>query len=92
MSRIRPLYAVRNNLSGEWFNPAPFVNEQIARRAFNELPGEDAKKHPEEYELWECGTWDDSKGQIMGHNVPKLIQRGVEHDREDNIPESINKE
>lgn len=94
MSRKCNLYAVHNDLSGEWANPIPMINEALAKRAFNELPYHDqnVKRHPDEYSLWECGTWDDEEGQIEGYNVPKLIQRGVEYGGENDIQESTNKE
>ena len=71
---IYTMYAIQDTMVG--FN-APFimVNENVAKREYNNFLKAPQCKNPSDMRLFEIGTYDDATGTIVGI-IPKQIMGG----------------
>lgn len=61
------ILAIRDAKSQLYGNPLFFVTKGAAVRAFSDVINDgksDYAKHPEDYSLWQLGTYDDQTGDI----------------------------
>lgn len=65
--------------------PMTFLHQGIALRSFTDQindPQSDLFRHPQDYDLYELGTFDSETASFVGLHSPKLLARG------DNLSES----
>lgn len=85
------VFAVRDSKAdafGELF-ACPSVG--LAVRSFGEAvmnPKTGLNRYPEDYSLWELGTYEQNSGQVEGLKLPKLIKSAVEVIQENRAAET----
>lgn len=68
------LYAVRDELSNEFFAPQIIKNDEMAKRQFKSQVNTITlwKENPSDYSLYRIGTFDDETGLITS-NLEKMV-------------------
>lgn len=75
------LYAYRDEKMGSFTLPFACLNEAVAERDFQTALRDErtnVSKYPGDFVLYEIGRFDQDKGFIEGHLVPKYVIRGSE--------------
>lgn len=72
------IFAVRDTCVGAFLMPWFFQNRAAAVRALGDVvnkPGEDNQfyAHPEHYQLYELGVYDDADGILHPHVAPDFV-------------------
>lgn len=70
------LYAVRDLKAESFANIMCIPTQGLAIRSFAEAcadPRSEMNKYPEDFMLYEIGSYEPNSAQIVGHSVPKLI-------------------
>lgn len=73
------VFSVRDRALDAFGQPIFSPSTGLAVRSFADevnRVGSDFNKHPEDYDLYEVGEWDDSIGSLAGLTPPKMIQVG----------------
>lgn len=76
---ILSIYAIRDNKVGAFMQPFYMNTNAAAIRAFDDLVNDGksgVNKHPEDYELYLLGVYDDNTGRIT-QDDQSLVQRLV---------------
>jgi hypothetical protein len=58
------------------------INTETAIRAFRDIvndPTTTINKYPDDFTMFELGTFDETVGKIMGHDTPQVICNALEH-------------
>lgn len=74
--------SVRDKLSDIYSQPMYFPTQGMAVRAFQDAlkdPQNNIQKHPDDYDLYQLGEWDDTTGAFKNETPPKLIAQGSQH-------------
>lgn len=77
---IHTLIAVKDAKVGSFARPVPVVNAATGVRAFADAvndPSTEYHKHPEDYTIWELGTFDDQTGLFQNSASPTLLANAV---------------
>lgn len=74
------IMAIRDNKAGAWHNPMYVNSVGGTLRSFGDEinsieKGNPLAAHPEDYELWELGDWDEIKGKHTFLETP--VSHGV---------------
>lgn len=74
---VQLVYSVYDLKTEVWMPPTVFVNEGHARREMGRFlrRGGQMAEFPDDYELCQIGTFDDSCGRMEALPVPKLVCR-----------------
>lgn len=75
------LFAVRDVKSESYGAPLSIVNTAMALRGFTDAccaPGSELAKYPNDYMLYELGTWEPNSGEIVGHKHPIFVKSASE--------------
>ncbi len=80
----KELYAIYDKAAQFFTDPAPFINEALAKRAFADLVSGDGvhHSHPDDFDFYLVGYYDSSNGCMLSFDdviVPKLICRGTDY-------------
>ena len=85
---INKMYSIYDKLEHKYQTPIPFTGdyaEEAAKRYFQTHMNREAGTRimwaaPEDFELYEIGTWDTISGTfiMLPSGQPKIIQKGVE--------------
>lgn len=70
------MFSVQDSKAGMFLPPFPAPNAGVAIRQFTDaIANENSvlSKHPEDYALYELGTFDDVSGQSENLKTPKMI-------------------
>lgn len=70
------LFAVRDVKADSFGNPITVQTVGVALRSFTDACNSgqsDLNKYPEDYMLYEIGTYDPASATVLGHQTPKLI-------------------
>ena len=75
---VHAVFAVRDTCVGTFLMPWYFQNAAAAVRALGDAvnkPGEDNQffQHPEHYQLYDLGTYDDENGQFVLNPAPVFV-------------------
>ena len=73
------VFSVRDRALDAFGQPIFSPSTGLAVRSFSDevnRPGSDFNKHPEDYDLYEVGQWDDETGTLAPLVPPKMIQIG----------------
>jgi len=76
------VFSVRDEKAEAFAQPFFTVSTGMAIRHFGdwcrnkETP---LGQHPEDYRLYEIGTWEDQLGHFINEETPRLISSGTEH-------------
>lgn len=72
------LYAVKDELAGNFNLPKAFPTEEFAQRWFRSFIKEDQLRtdNAADFSLWYLGEYDLEEGQIEAPVTPNLIERG----------------
>lgn len=81
---IMVIVSIRDNVSQLYMRPEYVVHRNAAIRAFQDeinrqsQPGQQNNlfNHPDDYDLYEMGHWDDVSGEFEIHKVPEMIAQG----------------
>lgn len=77
---VHLLCAVRDSASGLFGRPNQFVNLAVAHRAFQqEVRSPDSgalNTNPEDFELYQIGTYEDTTGTLSPFEQPQMLARG----------------
>lgn len=71
--------AVKDRLADVFSQPMYFATEGQAKRAFTDAindPQNNMSRHPDDYDMFRLGTFDDSKGKFENEEQPKQIAVG----------------
>jgi len=76
------VYCVRDTCVAAFLVPMYFVNRAAATRAFGDAVNNPAKdnqfyQHPEHYQLYECGSFDDENGLFSLLPAPEFVVDAV---------------
>lgn len=74
-------FSIYDSKAQNYHIPYFLKNEAIAIREFADLvndPKTSINKHPEDYTLFNLGTWDDQNAQFKQNKSPKALGTGVE--------------
>lgn len=76
--------AVFDKAAGVYGRPAFFNARGLATRAFADEVGRRAQDnplsmHPEDFEIYCLGEWDDETGRFDSYVHPELMARGIDH-------------
>ena len=74
------VYAVRDVKADAYGNLICVSTAGLATRAFADACADSRSpmaQYPEDYSLYELGTFDPSSGQILGHRLPSLVVSAV---------------
>jgi len=75
------LFAVRDVKADSFGAPISVATEGLARRSFSDAckdPRSELAKYPEDYMLYELGTYEPNAGAITPHKLPKLVMTAIE--------------
>lgn len=78
LSRVFSIYDIKSCVFGMPFTQ---TNDMLALRTFGDLANDKATticRHPEDFQLFEIGTFDDSKGLLENRVPVKLLASAVE--------------
>lgn len=70
------IFAVQDSKAGIFMQPFPSVNELVALRGFADAAKNketNVGKHPEDFNLYMLGTFDDTTGRFENLNTPKML-------------------
>lgn len=78
---ILEVYSIRD-AKAEYFN-TPFFQKtkgEAIRNFSNAVNDEKTQlnQHPEDFDLWKIGQWDDQKGQIVSLSTPEHVVKAVD--------------
>lgn len=76
---IMRLYSIEDSTAGEYGQPGPITNDNVAIRSFAQLvnePGSMMNSKPEDFNMYYVGTFETTTGTIIGE-VPKKIINGA---------------
>ena len=77
------MVCIRDIKIGAYGQPVTVPSIGAAIRSFEDAqkPGADSdvSKHPEDFELYHLGDYDDEKGEIVVNDKPIFLTRGVTH-------------
>lgn len=76
---IYSMFSVQDSKAGRFFPPYPAPNAGVGLRDFQDAlrnSNSPMAKHPEDYALFEVGTWDDQLGKSTNLEVPKMLGTG----------------
>lgn len=81
MAKTNLLFAVRDS-KAEFYAP-PFVkmSRGEAERDFQTLVRDEKSKihmYPEDYDLFELGTYDENTGKIVPHDTPRHMMKAID--------------
>lgn len=77
---IHTMLAVKDAKVGSFARPVPVVNAATGVRAFADAvndPSTEYFKHPDDYSIWELGTFDDQTGTFTNSASPTQLATGV---------------
>lgn len=77
---IVKLYAIFDRASGVYDGPMPSKTDGLVTRGFIDMANNKDHpigKHPEDYTVFELGTWNDATGEIIP-SAPKKVINGAE--------------
>lgn len=72
-------FAVRDIKASGFAHPFFATTEGLARRSFADWcndPNTPLSRHPEDYQLFQVGYFDDETGQLTSTNTPELLLSG----------------
>jgi len=75
------VYSIRDIKAETYGSPFYLSQDGQALRAFGDLVGDEKTsihKHPEDYQLFKLGTYDDNSGRHTALDVPKYMSQGVD--------------
>lgn len=80
----KELYAIYDKAAETFTDPAPFINEALAKRAFSDLISGDGvyHAHPDDFDFYLIGYYDVRSGCMLSFDdviLPKLICRGTDY-------------
>ena len=80
----KELYAIFDKAAETFTDPAPFINEALAKRAFSDLVAGDGvyNAHPHDFDFYLVGYYDVRNGRMLSFDdviLPKLICRGTDY-------------
>ncbi len=80
----KELYAIYDKAAETFTDPAPFINEALAKRAFSDLIAGDGvyNAHPDDFDFYLVGYYDVRNGCMLSFDdviLPKLICRGTDY-------------
>lgn len=70
------IFSVQDSKAGVFMQPFPAVNELVALRGFADAAKDkvtNVGKHPEDFNLFELGEFDDQEGKFTNLNTPKML-------------------
>lgn len=76
---ILKMVSIRDSAVNAFMRPFAVPAIGAATRAFTDdvnNPQSESHKHPEDYELYHVGDWDEDSGTFRPIEVPELIVRG----------------
>lgn len=78
------LYAIYDKAAETFTDPAPFLNEAMAKRAFSDLVAGDGvhHAHPDDFSFYLVGYYDDHNGCFVSFDdviLPRLVARGTDY-------------
>lgn len=71
--------SVKDRLANAFSQPMYFATEGQAIRAFQDAladPQNSMSKHPDDYDLYRLGTWDDNLGRFTNDEQPTQLALG----------------
>lgn len=73
------LYAVKDVLVGEFMNPVPMANDEVARRSLRIAANEPSafKDNKQDIQLWYLGEFDNETGEFK-ENKPHLVGKLID--------------
>jgi len=80
---IMVVVSIRDRASGCFSRPVFTQSEGTAIRSFGDEvnrdgPDNELRKHPEDFDLYCVGAFDDSSGAFMSEDQPRLLIKGVQ--------------
>lgn len=75
------IYSVFDQKAQAFFTPSYYHYKGEAVRSFEDImkdPKSILNKHPEDYDLYMIGQFDDQQGKVEGLSQPELVIRGSE--------------
>lgn len=75
------VFAIRDTKSEMYGQPFFQHSAGEAERSFKTLVNDEKSlqnKYPEDYDLYELGTYDDTVGKIIGHDTPHHVVKAVQ--------------
>lgn len=79
--QVKVFFSVRDLAVGAFMNPFLAPSKGAAVRSFMDevnREGSEMYKHPEDYELYSVGKFDDESGVVESFAKPELVMRAVE--------------
>jgi len=79
---MRQVYAVRDVKANSFAFPHFDVSHGQAIRAFGDMvrnPKTPFNSHPEDYSLYNIGSWDEIQGTLVSLKIPVLLSSAIEH-------------
>ena len=77
---IHTMIAVKDAKVGSYARPVPVVNAATGVRAFPDAvndPSTEYHKHPEDYTIWELGSFDDQTGLFTNLDTPIQLANAI---------------
>lgn len=78
---LSKVYTVFDSKTGAYMQPFFMAAKGAAIRAFSDLVNDSQHtfgKHPEDYVLFEIGTYDDLSAELVSYSSPQSLGVGVE--------------
>lgn len=72
---IHQLIAVKDVKAGHYAKPVAVPTDAVGVRAFQDAVNDKSTeyaKHPEDYEIWNIGTYDDNSGKVVASEPRQL--------------------
>lgn len=76
---IQTINSIRDSKAEAWLTPMFFQSNAQALRSFSDAANDKNLPiglHPEDYTLFQLGTWDERKGEMERLEAPKAIALG----------------
>lgn len=76
------LVAIRDAAAGAFMRPWTVPSVGMARRSFQDecvRYGSDMNKHPEDFELFELGSFDEDSGKVENLDYPRSLARAIDY-------------
>lgn len=73
---IMRMYSIEDSTAGEFGQPGPMTNDNVAIRSFGQLinePGSMMYSKPEDFNMYYVGTFETTTGTMIGELPKKLV-------------------
>lgn len=91
---IKFVFAVRDRASVSFLDPFCVVHKGLAERMFKDAVNDSKTpmfKHPEDYDLYELGTYDDETGLFIGRVAQQVATgKSVRQTNHDDLQTNLN--